>query len=454
MAGAVVLLATRASVGAGTDWMDLRMGNPASSGWESLWICDSMPLVQRILASDRRASEVANDSGRARKVRCLDEDSSRSRACLDGLSTLRDSVRRLARAEDSLHSGGRAPGFGMSRHRMAAVDRISRHGKIARQRLFGHDPSRLRTDPGLHRFCRLDPGLGNAESPRIPAVRKPRAPSFLGGPGPGHRRHRTRPGSGHPARALRLPAGPLRLRRFRSTPLPASPGRISRLPLGAPARTSTWAGPRVRSSLAWQHLRSARSDSLLAPTALAAQIDLLESSGHPLEAADSLVALLRLKPDLADSQTLTRLATLVQGVVDPDEFQARLAPSPVWADTLYLFQAGSELRSKRISARPCGCSLRSRCGSQVRPFRPEPANCSPARDAKIPARSAPGQNESASGGSLRRRWFIWIPRDPSSLYFFGGISPAGGASGLISLVMEDADWGEAGAGSCIRVGSS
>ena len=98
MAGAVVLLATRASVGAGTDWMELRMGNPASSGWESLWTCDSMPFVQRALAADRRTSEVATDSGRARRVRCLAEDSARSGACLEGLSALRDSVRRLARA--------------------------------------------------------------------------------------------------------------------------------------------------------------------------------------------------------------------------------------------------------------------------------------------------------------------------------------------------------------------
>jgi TolA-binding protein len=80
-----------------------------------------------------------------------------------------------------------------------------------------------------------------------------------------------------------------------------------------------------------------------------------------LEAADSLVALLRLKPDLADSQTLTRLANLAQGVVDPDEFQARLAPSPVWADTLYLFQAGSELRSKRF-----GKAMRMLASFQVR----------------------------------------------------------------------------------------
>jgi hypothetical protein len=102
------------------------------------------------------------------------------------------------------------------------------------------------------------------------------------------------------------------------------------------------------------HLKEARKDSGLAPNALAVLADLAQAQGRSLEAADTLVVLLRTSPGLADSTLLARLATLVQlDGMDPDSFQARLsrAPdstlpssSPPWADTLYLIQSRLELR--------------------------------------------------------------------------------------------------------------
>lgn len=348
MAGAVVLLATRASVGAGTDWMELRMGNPASSGWESLWTCDSMPFVQRALAADRRTSEVATDSGRARRVRCLAEDSARSGACLEGLSALRDSVRRLARAEDSLHAevgrlASACPETGWRRwNEYLALERS--RDSICR----GAD------NPGCGRILASIASVAwipdwnrraRRDSPQTANTGLPRSLATL---------DRAIDDPGHvPGRDTLLARSAFLL--DRSGFVDSARLRFQRLLATFPA--SAWApsahlylgrslGP---AQVRLDHLRAARADSLLAPTALASQIDLLESTGQPLEAADSLVALLRLRPELADSQALTRLASLTRGVVDPDEFQARLAAgSSPWADTLYLFQAGLELRSNRF----------------------------------------------------------------------------------------------------------
>jgi len=340
--------------------MDLRMENPASSGWESLWTCDSMPLVQRILASDRRASEVANDSGRARRARCLGEDSSRSRACLDGLSSLRDSVRRLARAEDSLHLvvGRLASGCPDTGWRLwtqyIALEK-SRDSVCA---------------GGIHPDCgRILASIASVAW--IPDWERWHQPGYMPPPHP------------EPPRALALLDRALEDSGQvpgRDTLLARSAFLLDRSGFADSARTrfqrllesfprSAW-GPSAHLYLGrtpgpveprMEHLRAARADSLLAPTALSSQIDLLESAGHTLEAADSLVALLRLEPDLADSQTLSRLATLVQATVDPDEFQAKLAPTPIWADTLYLFQAGSELQSNRF-----GKAMRMLASFQVR----------------------------------------------------------------------------------------
>jgi TolA-binding protein len=333
--------------------MDLRMGNPASTGWESLWTCDSMPIVQRILAADRQTAKVATDSGQARKARCLAEDSARSGACLEGLSALRDSVRRLVRAEDSLHAevGRLASGcpetgwrrwteyLAMEKSRDSVcrgVDNPDCGRILASLASVAWIPDRAKREPERH-------GLQDASAP---ANGLPLALAVL---------DRALDDSGQvPGRDTLLArsaflldrsgfadSARLRFQRLLETFPWSAWASSAHLYLG---RSSGQAQARL------DHLRAARDDSMLAPTALATQIDLLDSTGHPLEAADSLVSLLRLRPDRADSRTLTRLATLAQGVVDPDEFQSRLAAGPApWADTLYLIQAELELRSNRFN---------------------------------------------------------------------------------------------------------
>lgn len=350
--GAFVLLASGSSFGAGSDWMDLRMGNPDSSGWESLWTCDSMPIVQRILAAERRASRVASDSGRARRVRCLAEDSARSGACLEGLSALRDSVRRLARAEDSLHlEVGRlasgCPESGWRRRTEYLAWEASRDSVCpsVRNEACGRILASLASVAWIPDWAKPGPKAIGSPGATAPANRLPRSLAVLDraiddpGQVPGRDTLVAR-SAFLLDRAGFVDSASLRferlLERFPSSAWTSS----AHLYLGRSAGST-----KVR----MDHLRAAREDSLLAPAALSTQIDLLDSTGRSLDAADSLVALLRLRPVLADSQTLARLAAFARGSMDPDAFQARLAArSPPWADTLYLLQAGLELRSNRF----------------------------------------------------------------------------------------------------------
>ena len=345
-----VVLAGVFVAGARADWMDLVMQDPTGGQWRSLHRCDSMVVAQEALAATRKAAKAVRDSGRAGKAVCLGEDSASARRCLDGLSGLRGRLRRLVRAEDSIRTDvGRfasaCPAAGWKR-------RVEYHALEHMRDSVCRAPSDSACGRILSRI---------ASVAWIPEWRPaPRTP------GPQRKAPPVRPGE-----ALQILDRAIGRRDApgRDTLLARSAFLLSRAGFEDSARdrferlldsfpASRWAasahlalGRSLSLSLEIRrvHLRATETDSVLAATAVASEVDLLEAAGRPAEAADSLVVLLRRHADLAEPATLFRLANLAEkGSLEPDEIQTRLVPPVPWADALYLLQIRLELRTNRF----------------------------------------------------------------------------------------------------------
>ena len=337
--------------GANADWMDLRMQDPTGGQWKSLRACDSMVVAQEALAAMRQAAKVVRDTGRSRKAHCPREDSAGARRCLESLSGLRVSLRRLVRSEDSIRTNvGRfasaCPAAGWKR-------RVEYHAWERESDSVCQFPSDTGCGRILSRIAsvawipawRTVPRTGDARR-KTPIVWPAEALAVLD-------RAMEHPGP-VPGRDTLLARSAMLLRRagFEDS----SRWRFERLLTEYPG--SAWGASAHLAlgqslSLPWEirraHLRSAWTDSVLQPTALASEIDLLEADGRSAEAADSLVVLLRHHPDLADPATLFRLATLSEkGLLEPEEVQSRLVPPVPWADALYLLQIRLELRADHL----------------------------------------------------------------------------------------------------------
>ena len=345
---ATVFLAALFTTGACADWMDLKMQDPTGGQWKSLRACDSMVVAQEALAATRQAIKALRDSGHARKGRCLAEDSAGAEKCMETLSGLRNSVRRLVRTEDSIRSNvGRfasaCPSAGWKR-------RVEYHAwEQTRDSL-----CRIPADPACGRILtriasvawipdwRIAPRAGTP--PRIAlSARPPEALAILDSV-------IHHPGD-VPGRDILLARSAFLLRRagFEDSARVRFQHLLDEFPRSAwvsSAHLALGQSMALPSELRREHLRSAQSDSVLAPAALASEIDLLEADAHPAEAADSLMILLRHHPDLADPAMLFRLANLSEkGLLEPNEIQSRLVPPVPWADALYLLQIRLELRS-------------------------------------------------------------------------------------------------------------
>jgi tetratricopeptide (TPR) repeat protein len=362
--------------------MDLVMQDPTGGQWKSLRTCDSMVVAQEALAATRRAAKATRDTGRARKERCLGDDSAGARKCLESLSGLRSSLRRLVRAEDSIRSDvGRfasaCPAAGWRR-------RVEYHG-WERTR---DSTCQVPDDTGCGRILsqiasvawipdwRHAPRAGTPPR-KTPPVRTPRALEILDSA-------IDHPGV-VPGRDTLLARSAFLLRRagFEDSARVRFQRLLAEFPASAWSSSAHLAlGQSIALSpeMRMEHLRSALSDSVLNASALASEIDLLEADGHPAEAADSLVELLRRRPDLADPPMLFRLANLSEkGLLEPDEIQSRLVPPMPWADALYLLQIRLELRANHFKK-----ALGMLAGFQVR-F-PNSGLCTSARDLLARAR--------------------------------------------------------------------
>jgi hypothetical protein len=335
------------------DWIDARMQEASDGRWASLWTCDSLESSQHRLASIRESVAAVSDSGRMLKSRCTRSDPT-STDC-PALGALHDSVARLRSEEGFLRSevgrlasGCPADGW----NRLVAFRAMERSRDSACALSLDTGCGRLQADianvawipewqADLERRHREQSPAAGAFPRGLAALERAMATSAASGQDTLRARCallRHRSGRIDSARSLFLE---ILERHPNSAWVP-----VAHMYLGSFASPSPETGE--------LHLKEARKDPGLAPSALATLADLAQAQDRPLEAADTLVSLLGTSPGLADSAHLFRLAKLVQlGGMDPDSFQARLSkrpdstlpPSlPPWADTLYLIQSRLELR--------------------------------------------------------------------------------------------------------------